>query len=87
MDLSNFNLSTVLTLAIAITLAYLAIKILSNIIVRIVCMIIGIFLLITVMNKFGITIPMLGEAVAYAQQMFKEVIGNLNNILSLVKGT
>lgn len=85
MDLSAFNLSTILSLAIAMALAYTAIKIFSNIIVRIVCFIIGAFLLIAVINKLGISIPMLSEAVTYAQHMFKEVLKNLNDILSLVK--
>lgn len=85
MDLSTLNFSTILTLAIAMALAYVAIKIFSNIIVRIVCLIIGIFLLITVINKFGVSIPMLSEAVSYGQQMFKEVMNNLNDILSMFK--
>lgn len=85
MDLSTLNLSTILTLAIAMALAYVAIKIFSNIVVRIVCLVVGAFLLITVLNKFGISIPMLGESVAYAQEMFKEVMKNLKDILSFAK--
>lgn len=85
MDLSSFNISTILTLAIAMALAYVAIKIFSNIIVRIVCLIIGIFLLITVINKFGVSIPMLSDTVSYAQQMFKEVMVNLKDMLSIFK--
>lgn len=86
MDLSKINISTIITLAIALVLAYTAIKIFSNIIVRIVSLIIGIFLIITVVNKLGITIPMLSDAVSYAQQMFKEVMANLDNMLSAFKG-
>lgn len=85
MDLSTLNISTILTLAISIALAYVAIKIVSGIISRIICLTIGTILLVIVLNKLGISIPLIGEAVNYAKEMIGVVIGNLKDLLSIIQ--
>lgn len=85
MDLSSFNLSTILMIAIAIALAYVAIKFLSNLISKIICFTIGGLLLIFVLNQFGISIPVLSELVSYLFDAIKIAFENLQEILSKLK--
>ena len=85
MDLSSFNLSTVLIIAIAIALAYVAIKFLSNLISKKICFTIGGLLLIFVLNQFGISIPVLSELVSYLFDAIKIAFENLQEILSKLK--
>lgn len=84
LDLSTLNFSTILTLAISMALAYVAVKIVSGIISRIICMGIGIILLVIVLNNFGVSVPLLGEILNYTKDMIGVVMGNVKDLLSIV---
>ena len=85
MDLSSFNLSTVLMITISIALAYTAVNFLSHLISKIICFTIGGLLLIFVLNQFGLTIPVLSELAAYVFNTIKIAYANLQEILSIFK--
>lgn len=85
MDFSSFNLSTVIMLVLAISIAYVAIKIVSNIIYKIICFFIGGLLLVFVLTQLGISIPMLSYLANYVLDATKIAFENLQNILQQVK--
>lgn len=85
MNLSSFNLSTVLMIALAIALAYIGIKFLSNLISKVICFTIGGLLLIFVLTQFGISIPVLSEVVSYLFDAIKIAFENLQEILLKLK--
>ena len=85
MNLSNFNLSTVLMIAIAMALAYVAIKFFSNLISKVICFTIGVLLLIFVLTQLGISIPVLSEVVSYLFGAIKIAFENLHEILAKLK--
>ena len=86
MDLSNFNLSTVLMLFLAISFAYVAIKFFSNVIGKAICFTIGVLLLIFVLTQLGITIPILSEVITYFFEVLAVVFENLKELLASIRG-
>lgn len=86
MDLSNINLNTIITLALAICFAYVGIKFFTNLIGRIICFVVGGLLLIFVLTQFGVTIPILSSVVSYFMDMLKIVFENLKELLAAARG-
>lgn len=85
MDLSNFNMSTVIMLVLAIAIAYTAIKIISNIVYRVISLVIGFFLLVFVLTQLGISIPMLSDISNFFFSSVKVALDNLQTFLQQLK--
>ena len=86
MNFENLNVNTILTLAAAIIVAYVAIKFVTNVVYKVISLAIGCVLLVWVLGQFGISIPVLGTVVDYIYDATKYVWGNLQDILTKVKG-
>ena len=83
-NFSNFNLNTIIMFALAILLAYLGIAV-FKMIGRILCIIIGIFLLIYVLQQIGITIPILSNILNYLLHVLNPIINIIKHLTGSVK--
>ncbi|MGH4119426.1 hypothetical protein [Clostridium sp.] len=82
-DFSNFNLNTIIMIAVAILLVYLGISV-FKIIGRILSLTIGIFLLIYVLRQIGISIPILTDILEILLQVLNPIIDVIKNLFASV---
>lgn len=82
-DFSNFNLNTIIMVALAILLVYLGISV-FKMIGRILSITVGIFLLIYVLNQIGISIPILTNILEILLQVLSPIIDVIKNLFASV---
>lgn len=83
MDFSSVNINTILLVSIAILVIYFGIKFL-NIIGKVICITIGILLLIFVLQKLGVTVPMIGELTKFFFDSLEVVLRNIQEFISRI---
>lgn len=83
-DFSNINLNTIIMFALAILLVYLGISV-FKLIGRIICITLGIFLLVYVLQQVGITIPILTDLLNYLLKLLKPIIDTVTHLIGSVK--
>lgn len=83
-DFSNINLNTIVMFVLAILLVYLGISV-FKLIGRIICITLGIFLLVYVLQQVGITIPILTDLLNYLLKLLKPIIDTVTHLLGSVK--
>ena len=84
MDLSGFNLSSMIMLASSFTLAYFAIKIVSNVVFKVISFAVGTGLLMLVLSQVGVTIPGISHVSEYAFSAMELVFENLKGFTALL---
>lgn len=83
-DFSNINLNTIIMFVLAILLVYLGISV-FKLIGRIICITLGIFLLVYVLQQVGITIPILTDLLNYLLKLLKPIIDTVTHLIGSVK--
>lgn len=83
-DFSNINLNTIVMFVLAILLVYLGISV-FKLIGRIICITLGIFLLVYVLQQVGITIPILTDLLNYLLKLLKPIIDTVTHLIGSVK--
>lgn len=81
-DFSNINLNTIIMFALAILLAYLGIAV-FKMIGRILSITLGLFLLVYVLQKIGITIPILTDILGYLLLVLNAIIDIVKHLFVL----